>query len=229
LLFDEIEKAHQDVFNILLQILDDGRLTDGKGRTVDFRNTILIMTSNLAGAALRDFGDDPERARKEVDRALRAAFRPEFLNRIDDVITFRSLTRADIAKIVDIQFARVAAILADRRVALTLTDGPGVARGRGFDRSSAPGRSETLQKRVRIPWPEAPVPGVRRGTGSRSTPDGTVSFSGAPGRAPPYLKGRHHRPHGGLARLARGPRSRGRPCRPATSIRSGTFCRSRRG
>ena len=122
ILLDEIEKAHQDVFNVLLQILDDGRLTDGKGRTVDFRNTILIMTSNLAGAALTGAaGISPERARSEADMALRAAFRPEFLNRIDDVIVFKPLTREDIDRIVDIQFTRVAAILADRGIQAVLT------------------------------------------------------------------------------------------------------------
>ena len=152
-LFDEIEKAHQDVFNVLLQILDDGRLTDGKGRTVDFRNTILIMTSNLAGALLSEPGADPERVRKEVDRALRAAFRPEFLNRIDDVITFRSLTRDDIGKIVDIQFARVAAILADRRVTLRLApEARNWLADEGFDPEfGARPLKRTLQRRVQDP------------------------------------------------------------------------------
>ena len=191
-LFDEIEKAHQDVFNVLLQILDDGRLTDGKGRTVDFRNTILIMTSNLAGAALRDAGDDPERARKEVERALRAAFRPEFLNRIDDVITFRSLTRDDIAKIVDIQFARVAAILADRRVTLTLTDGGAEVARRGRVRSRvrrASAQADPSAPRSGPPGDEAAVGGVQgRGRGRDRGRQRTGSFSGAPGRAPPYLK-----------------------------------------
>jgi ATP-dependent Clp protease ATP-binding subunit ClpB len=123
ILLDEIEKAHPDVFGVLLQILDDGRLTDGKGRTVDFRNTILIMTSNLAGSALAEWaGRDPERARAEADRALRETFRPEFLNRVDDMILFQALTREDIARIVTIQIARVAAIVADRRIAISLTD-----------------------------------------------------------------------------------------------------------
>ena len=124
ILLDEIEKAHPEVFNVLLQILDDGRLTDGKGRTVDFRNSILIMTSNLAGSALSAArGRDSEGLRREVDAALRAAFRPEFLNRIDDVIVFRALTREDIDRIVEIQFARVAAILAEKRIEITLSAG----------------------------------------------------------------------------------------------------------
>ncbi len=88
-LFDEIEKAHPDVFNVLLQILEDGRLTDGKGRKVDFRNAVLVMTSNVGSTALFELaGSDPERARKEALEALRAAFRPEFLNRIDDIVRF---------------------------------------------------------------------------------------------------------------------------------------------
>jgi ATP-dependent Clp protease ATP-binding subunit ClpB len=120
-LFDEIEKAHPDVFHVLLQILDDGRLTDGKGRVVDFRNTILIMTSNLAGQAMLQAGTDTERARREAEAALRSAFRPEFLNRIDDIIIFRPLTREDIAKIVEIQLGRMRGILAEKGIELTLT------------------------------------------------------------------------------------------------------------
>jgi ATP-dependent Clp protease ATP-binding subunit ClpB len=122
LLFDEIEKAHPDVFNILLQILEDGRLTDGKGRKVDFRNTVLVMTSNVGSTALFELRDkEPERARKEVMDALRAAFRPEFLNRIDDIIIFNPLGRDQLEKIVDLQLARVAALLAARSVRIELT------------------------------------------------------------------------------------------------------------
>jgi len=122
LLFDEIEKAHPDVFNILLQILEDGRLTDGKGRKVDFRNTVLVMTSNVGSTALFALQDkDPERARKEAHEALRAAFRPEFLNRVDDIVLFNPLGREQLEKIVDLQLARVAKLLASRNVHVELT------------------------------------------------------------------------------------------------------------
>ncbi len=122
-LLDEIEKAHPEVFNALLQVLDDGRLTDGRGRTVDFRNTILILTSNLASAYILDHaGDDPERIREHVERALREAFRPEFLNRLDDVIVFRSLSREDLASIVEIQLSRLRLTLAERRIDVAVTD-----------------------------------------------------------------------------------------------------------
>jgi len=103
LLFDEIEKAHQDVFNILLQVLDDGRLTDGHGRTVDFKNTINIMTSNVGGQWIQDLSISEDERQKKTMEVLRATFKPEFLNRIDDIINFRSLTMSDIDKIIDIQ------------------------------------------------------------------------------------------------------------------------------
>jgi ATP-dependent Clp protease ATP-binding subunit ClpB len=121
-LFDEIEKAHPDVFNVLLQILEDGRLTDGKGRKVDFRNTVLVMTSNVGSAALFELaGKDPERARKEATEALRATFRPEFLNRIDDIVLFNPLGREQLEKIVDLQLAAVSKLLAERQVRIELT------------------------------------------------------------------------------------------------------------
>ena len=121
-LFDEIEKAHPDVFNVLLQILEDGRLTDGKGRKVDFRNTVLVMTSNVGSAALFELGDkDPERARREATEALRATFRPEFLNRIDDIVIFNPLGREQLEKIVDLQVASVSKLLAGRQVRVELT------------------------------------------------------------------------------------------------------------
>jgi ATP-dependent Clp protease ATP-binding subunit ClpB len=122
-LFDEIEKAHPDVFNVLLQILDDGRLTDGQGRTVDFRNTVLIMTSNLAGQLIQEMADrDFEDVRDAVMRVLRDHFRPEFLNRVDEVIVFRALTEDQITAIVDIQLRRLELRLAERRVGLRVTD-----------------------------------------------------------------------------------------------------------
>jgi len=121
-LFDEIEKAHPDVFNVLLQILEDGRLTDGKGRKVDFRNAVLIMTSNVGSAALFELGSrDPERARKEAMEALRTAFRPEFLNRIDDIVLFNPLGREQLERIVDLQVASISKLLAERNVTIELT------------------------------------------------------------------------------------------------------------
>jgi ATP-dependent Clp protease ATP-binding subunit ClpB len=121
-LFDEIEKAHPDVFNVLLQILDDGRLTDAQGRTVDFRNAVLIMTSNIGSQHLLEAeAMGWEQAETKVLELLRHTFKPEFLNRVDDVIIFRPLSRDDIAKIVDLQIARVEKLVADRKLALEVT------------------------------------------------------------------------------------------------------------
>jgi len=119
-LFDEVEKAHPDVVNVLLQLLDDGRLTDGQGRTVDFRNTLVIMTSNLGSDLLSEATSDAER-RKVIEPVLRAHFRPEFLNRLDEVVLFHPLTEKEIATIVDLQLALVEARLAERRVRLQAT------------------------------------------------------------------------------------------------------------
>jgi ATP-dependent Clp protease ATP-binding subunit ClpB len=120
-LLDEIEKAHPDVFNILLQILDDGRLTDGKGRTVDFRNTLIIMTSNIGGQFIKDLSQDYEAMEKEVRKALESSFRPEFLNRIDEVIIFRALDKSTIAKIVELQFALLQKRLEEKKIKLAIT------------------------------------------------------------------------------------------------------------
>ena len=121
-LLDEVEKAHPDVFNILLQVLDDGRLTDGQGRTVDFRNVILIMTSNLGSQFLADPALNDDTKREAVMGVVRQAFKPEFLNRLDDVVMFDPLSQDDLTHIVEIQLARVAQRLADRRITLVLTD-----------------------------------------------------------------------------------------------------------
>ncbi|HEX8071246.1 MAG TPA: ATP-dependent chaperone ClpB [Pyrinomonadaceae bacterium] len=121
-LFDEIEKAHPDVFNVLLQILDDGRLTDSKGRTVDFKNTVLIMTSNLGSREIQAVADDEKQVREAVLQTLREHFKPEFLNRIDDIVIFRQLSREQIGQIIDVQLARLRQMLADRGIALTLDD-----------------------------------------------------------------------------------------------------------
>jgi ATP-dependent Clp protease ATP-binding subunit ClpB len=123
LLFDEIEKAHHDVFNILLQVLDDGRLTDGKGRTVDFRNTVLIMTSNVASDVIQEMAqrDDPRMKDRLMD-ALRQTFRPEFLNRIDEIVTFKALGPEEITRIVEIQMRDLQKRLAERKMSVELTD-----------------------------------------------------------------------------------------------------------
>jgi ATP-dependent Clp protease ATP-binding subunit ClpB len=122
ILFDEIEKAHPDVFNILLQVLDDGRLTDGQGRTVDFRNTLIVMTSNLGSEHLVGLSDDQDTdvARDAVMGVVRAAFRPEFLNRVDEIILFHRLRRSEMGAIVDIQLQRLAGLLADRKITIDL-------------------------------------------------------------------------------------------------------------
>ena len=125
-LFDEIEKAHHDVFNVFLQILDDGRLTDSQGRTVDFRNTLIIMTSNIGSPLLienaSESGEIQEGIRRKVMAELRAHFRPEFLNRVDDTVLFKPLTLADIKKIVELHLTLLRARLADRHITLDLSD-----------------------------------------------------------------------------------------------------------
>ncbi|MBV2147586.1 ATP-dependent chaperone ClpB [Sphingobium sp. AS12] len=135
-LFDEVEKAHGDVFNILLQVLDDGRLTDGQGRTVDFTNTIIVLTSNLGSQYIAALGDDDpvEKVEDQVMEVVRSHFRPEFLNRLDEIILFHRLGVAHMAPIVDIQVARVQKLLKDRKIALDLTDGARAWLGRvGYD------------------------------------------------------------------------------------------------
>jgi ATP-dependent Clp protease ATP-binding subunit ClpB len=126
ILFDEIEKAHQDVFNILLQIMDDGRLTDGQGRTVDFRNTVIIMTSNIGSSFLQADGlrseQDFSEASKQVMNALHNHFKPEFLNRVDDIIVFSPLGREQLVKIIELRLEDVRRLLAERKISIELTD-----------------------------------------------------------------------------------------------------------
>jgi ATP-dependent Clp protease ATP-binding subunit ClpB len=121
-LFDEIEKAHPDVFNVLLQVLDDGRLTDGQGHTVDFRNTLIVMTSNLGSQFLveQPDGEDTDAVKDQVMAVVRASFRPEFLNRVDEIILFHRLKRNEMSKIVDIQLARLGKLLEDRKITIVL-------------------------------------------------------------------------------------------------------------
>ena len=135
-LFDEIEKAHPEVFNILLQMLDDGRMTDGQGRTVDFKNTVIVMTSNIGSQYIQNLTDEQSREQMvaQVMEALRASFKPEFLNRIDDTIIFHGLSREHLTAIVDIQLQRVQARLAQRKLTLELTDAAKTVLGdRGYD------------------------------------------------------------------------------------------------
>jgi ATP-dependent Clp protease ATP-binding subunit ClpB len=135
-LFDEVEKAHGDVFNVLLQVLDDGRLTDGQGRTVDFTNTLIILTSNLGSQYLANLGEgeDVEKVEPQVMEVVRGHFRPEFLNRLDEIILFHRLGQAHMGPIVDIQVARLQQLLDDRKIKLELTDAARAWLGRvGYD------------------------------------------------------------------------------------------------
>ena len=163
ILFDEVEKAHPDVFNILLQILEDGRLTDGHGRTVDFRNTVLIMTSNLGTgdlnreilgfAANRQDKDEERRLRAAVEQALKQAFRPEFLNRIDEIIIFHPLSEEQIAQIVDMQVAAVLSRLDEHKISIQLTEAAKAWLAKeGYDRNfGARPLRRTVQRYVENP------------------------------------------------------------------------------
>jgi len=121
-LLDEVEKAHPEVFDILLQVLDDGRLTDGQGRTVDFRNTLLVLTSNLGSSYLVDPALDPAKKKESVFAVVRSSFKPEFLNRLDEIVLFDALTRAELAHIVDLQLVLLEKRLAVRRITVQVTD-----------------------------------------------------------------------------------------------------------
>jgi ATP-dependent Clp protease ATP-binding subunit ClpB len=157
-LFDEIEKAHHDVFNVMLQVLDDGRLTDGQGRTVDFRNTIVIMTSNIGSARILEYrgafaGEGYERVKEAVLEEMRHHFRPEFLNRVDEVIVFHALGEEHLKQIVEIQLERLRARLADRHITLKLTDAARLNLVRtGFDpHYGARPLKRAIQKNVETP------------------------------------------------------------------------------
>jgi ATP-dependent Clp protease ATP-binding subunit ClpB len=163
ILFDEIEKAHPDVFNVLLQVLDDGRLTDGQGRTVDFKNTLIIMTSNLGAEHLANLGDheDVDDAREFVMAAVRGHFRPEFLNRLDEIILFHRLKRADMAGIVRIQLGRLVKLLAVRRITIEL-DGEAIEwlANKGYDPVyGARPLKRMIQKYLQDPLAEAILAG----------------------------------------------------------------------
>jgi ATP-dependent Clp protease ATP-binding subunit ClpB len=162
-LFDEIEKAHPDVFNVLLQVLDDGRLTDGQGRTVDFRNTLIIMTSNIGAeflVALKE--DEPaEAARGEVMDMVKTHFRPEFLNRLDEIILFHRLKRENMGAIVDIQLGRLSKLLEDRKITLDMTDkARDLLASEGYDPAyGARPLKRVIQKMVQDPLAEAILEG----------------------------------------------------------------------
>jgi ATP-dependent Clp protease ATP-binding subunit ClpB len=178
-LFDEIEKAHADVFNTLLQLLDDGRLTDSQGRTVNFRNTVVAMTSNIGSQFLQGDDYDPNAALA----ALRGHFPPEFLNRVDDIIVFHNLTRADLQRIVEIQTARLQRMLAERNISLELTDAAKeLIAERGYDpRYGARPIKRTLQHLVADPLALALLEG-RFGEGDAvdvDVEDGAIVFVAA--------------------------------------------------
>ena len=186
LLFDEIEKAHPDVFNVLLQVLDEGRLTDGQGRTVDFRNTLIVMTSNLGAEMLvvQADGEDSSAVREQVMHAVRAHFRPEFINRVDEIILFHRLRREDMAAIVDIQLMRLGKLLEDRKITLDLSP---AARAwladKGYDPAyGARPLKRVIQKTVQDPLAERILAGtVLDGTEVTigAGPDGLVVGDGA--------------------------------------------------
>ncbi len=163
ILFDEIEKAHPDVFNVLLQVLDDGRLTDGQGRTVDFRNTLIIMTSNLGSQYLvnQPEGEDSEQVRDQVMAVVREHFKPEFLNRVDEIILFHRLKREDMGQIVDIQLGRLLKLLADRKITLKLDDAAKDWLGKkGYDPAyGARPLKRVIQKYVQDPLAEMVLAG----------------------------------------------------------------------
>ena len=163
-LFDEIEKAHPDVFNVLLQVLDDGRLTDGQGRTVDFRNALIIMTSNIGAEILvnQPEGEDTEAVRDQVMALVQARFRPEFLNRLDEIILFHRLKREQMSAIVDIQVARLQKLLDERKVKVNLDD---KARewlaNKGYDPAyGARPLKRVIQKNLQDPLAELTLEGV---------------------------------------------------------------------
>ncbi len=161
ILLDEVEKAHPEVFNVLLQILDDGRLTDGKGRTVDFRNTLIIMTSNLGSQVIKELSQDYKKMEKEVRQILERSFRPEFLNRIDEVIIFRPLSKEVILKIVDIQLNLLRARLAEKKIDLQVTpQAKELLAERGFDLVyGARPLKRTIQQLIQNPLASAMLKG----------------------------------------------------------------------
>jgi ATP-dependent Clp protease ATP-binding subunit ClpB len=189
LLFDEIEKAHHDVFNVLLQLLDDGRLTDGQGRTADFKNTVVIMTSNLGSQAITAARGSYDTIREEVMQALRQHFRPEFLNRVDDIVVFHALDRDHVRQIVDIQLRRLSQRLADRNLTLDFTDAArDYLANRGYDPVyGARPLKRAIQQEVETPLAQQIVAGTVRDGATVSVDlkaDGGLSFEVTGGDSP---------------------------------------------
>jgi ATP-dependent Clp protease ATP-binding subunit ClpB len=189
ILFDEIEKAHPDVFNVLLQVLDDGRLTDGQGHTVDFKNTLIIMTSNIGADLLvnQKEGEDTDLVRDEVLDEVRSRFRPEFLNRLDEIILFHRLQRADMGRIVDIQMGRLAKLLVDRKITVELDDSARAwIANRGYDPAyGARPLKRVIQRHVQDPLAEQILAGGVK-DGDRvlvSVRDGALTINGWPVKA----------------------------------------------
>jgi ATP-dependent Clp protease ATP-binding subunit ClpB len=185
-LFDEIEKAHQDVFNVLLQVLDDGRLTDGQGHTVDFRNTLIVMTSNLGAEYLvaQPEGEDTDKVRDQVMAEVRAHFRPEFLNRVDEIILFHRLKRDQMSRIVDIQFAYLQKLLEERKITIALdAKARDWLADKGYDPAyGARPLKRVIQKSVQDPLAELILSGrIKDGETVKisATRDG-LSFNGTP-------------------------------------------------
>ncbi len=188
-LFDEIEKAHQDVFNVLLQVLDDGRLTDGQGRTVDFKNTLIVLTSNIGSEFLvnQKEGEDTDAVREFVMAEVKTKFRPEFLNRLDDIILFHRLRREQMGQIVDIQMARLGKLLADRKITIELDDAARTwLANRGYDPAyGARPLKRVIQKHVQDPLAEQILAGgVKDGDHVNvSVRDGDLTINGWPVKA----------------------------------------------
>ncbi len=189
ILFDEVEKAHPDVFNVLLQVLDDGRLTDGQGRTVDFKNTLIVLTSNIGAQYLveQKEGEETEAVRDEVMAEVRSRFRPEFLNRLDDIILFHRLQRADMTKIVDIQIARLQKLLNERKIKIDLDEqAKSWLANRGYDPAyGARPLKRVIQRNVQDPLAEQILAGgVKDGdTVTVSVRDGALTINGWPIKA----------------------------------------------
>jgi ATP-dependent Clp protease ATP-binding subunit ClpB len=189
ILFDEIEKAHPDVFNVLLQVLDDGRLTDGQGRTVDFRNTIIILTSNIGAEFLvnQKEGEDSDAVADLVMAEVRHTFRPEFLNRLDDIILFHRLQRADMGKIVDIQMGRLQRLLADRKITIELNDqARSWIANRGYDPAyGARPLKRVIQRHMQDPLAEQILAGrIKDGETVKVTVrEGDLALNGEPVKA----------------------------------------------
>jgi ATP-dependent Clp protease ATP-binding subunit ClpB len=185
-LFDEVEKAHPDVFNVLLQVLDDGRLTDGQGRTVNFKNTLIIMTSNLGSEFLVALGEnqDVDEVRDQVMGVVKTAFRPEFLNRLDDIILFHRLKRSNMSAIVDIQISRLKKLLVDRKIEIELADGArSLLAEKGYDPAyGARPLKRVIQKSLQDPLAEEILGGdIKDGdTVKVDVKDGVFTFNGKP-------------------------------------------------